>query len=486
MPTLHSLFMIGLCTLLPTHQAATARPDLLAFTRVTVIDGTGTSARPEMTVVIAGNRIRAMGKAGTIPLPARARVVSATGKFMIPGLWDMHVHWYDESSLALFLANGVTGVRIMCGFPLHLQWRRAVADGKLLGPRLVLAGPIVDGTDPVWPDSIRASNLSEGRGAVRSIQNQGYDCVKVYNLLPRSAFFGVTDEARMRGLPVVGHVPFSVSADEASDAGQQSIEHLTGVSFACSSQETRLRQELTAMKDPGEPPTSLLLRFEVQAEDSYDALKAAALFARFAKNGTWQVPTLTVRQSHAALRDPASGRSPLLRYLPSSVRGRWDSRRTATFKKLRPEDFANFKRVFQTQLKLVRDMHRAGVRMLAGTDTGALDCFPGFSLHDELELLVQAGLTPMEALQAATRNPAQFLNQLDDRGTVERGKLADLVLLDANPLNDIRNTRKLRAVVVNGRLLKKADLDALLDAAETAAREKQEPERLPGMNSKYP
>jgi len=400
----------------------------------------------------------------------------------------MHVHWYDEPSLPLFIVNGVTGVRIMCGFPLHLHWRKAISEGTLLGPRMVLAGPIVDGPAPFWPDAIRASNDAEGRSAVRTIKRQGYDCVKVYDFLPRSAYFGVADEARKLGLPLVGHVPFAVSAVEAADAGQYSIEHLSGVSLACSSREAVLRRELAAVPDKEAPGvTGVFLRLEVQAEDSYDETRAAALFEGFVKNGTWHVPTLTVKQSHAMLSDKiTTSSSSRLPYLPSSLKDRWDNRRASTFRNLRAEDYANFKHLFRRHLELVSAMHRAGVRFLAGTDTGALDCYPGFSLHDELALLVRAGLTPMEALQAATRNPAQYLHRLEDLGTVEQGKIADLVLLDANPLDDIRNTTKIHAVVVNGRLLLNADLQALRKQAEVACRKKNEPEKLPGTHSKYP
>jgi imidazolonepropionase-like amidohydrolase len=461
-------------------------PKSLVLTGVTVIDPTGRPAQQGMTVVVAAGRIAALGKPGQVIVPAGARVLDASGKFLIPGLWDMHVHWYDRPSLPLFTVNGITGIRIMCGFPVHLQWRREMAAGKLTGPRLDLAGPIVDGPEPVWPDSLRAANAAEGALAVRTIQNQGYDCVKVYNLLPRSAYFGVAEEARKRGVPLVGHVPFAIDAGQASDAGQKSIEHLSGVSLSCSSREAELRKEMAVALDKhAGPATALSLRFEVQAEDSCDEAKAAALFTRFVKNGTWQVPTLTVRQAHALLKDPTASNKSQLRYLPPSLKARWEKRRAATFKKLGLEDLANFKASLEKQLDLVGKMNRAGVRFLAGTDTGALDCFPGSSLHDELELLVRAGLTPLQALQAATRNPAEYLGRLAELGTVEPGKLADLVLLDADPLADIRNTRKIHAVVVNGRLLSASDLQALLDGVESACRQQQE-EKLPGAFRKYP
>jgi imidazolonepropionase-like amidohydrolase len=468
--------------LLGAGPAAVPHPESVAFTGVTVIDATGRPAQPDMTVLLAAGRIAILGKTGQVAVPVGARVIDASGKYLIPGLWDMHVHWYDRASLPLFLANGVTGIRILCGFPLHLQWRKEVAEGTLAGPRLVLAGPIIDGPEPVWPDSLRAANYAEGELAVRKIKRQGYDCVKVYNLLPRDAFLGVAEAARKQGLPLVGHVPFAVSAAEASDAGQKSIEHLSGVALACSSREAELRKQLAVPTDPG---TAALLRLEVQAEDSYDQEKAAVLFARFVKNGTWQVPTLAVKQAHARLADRNAVAPAQLRYLPPSLKNRWDKRRGATYRKLGAEDFANFRHSLISQLELVGRMHRAKVPFLAGTDTGALDCFPGVSLHDELELLVRAGLTPLEALQTATRNPARYLERPDEQGTVEQGRAADLVLLDANPLDDIRNTRRIHAVVVGGKLFLHDDLQALLDRVEAACRQEQE-EKLPGAFRKYP
>ena len=255
-------------------------------------------------------------------------MVDAPGKFLIPGLWDMHVHWYDERSLPLFTIEGVTGIRIMFGFPLHLDWQRRFAQGKLSGPRLVVAGPAVDGVPAVWPDSIRASTELEGRHAVQAVRQAGYDWVKLYHLLPREAYFGISDEAKRQGLAFGGHVPISITAAEASDAGQKTIEHLYGVALACSSRELELRRELKSQTtSAGVPDIALSLRFEVAAHDSYDDQKAAALFSRFVKNGTWQVPTLTVRQSHALLNGENPTRTFRMQYMPPSLRARWESRR---------------------------------------------------------------------------------------------------------------------------------------------------------------
>ncbi len=444
-----------------------ARP--LVFAHVTVIDMTGAAAKPDMTVVITGDRITEVGKSDKVKLPKDAQVVEAAGKFLIPGLWDMHVHTWDKNYFfPLYIANGITGVRDMFGpVPPIKQWRKEIEDGVTLGPRIVAAGPIVDGPKPVWPGSIGVSNAEEGRKAVTTVKEGGSDFVKVYSLLPRDAYFAIADEAKRQGMVFAGHVPESVSAAEASDAGQKSIEHLTGVLLACSSREDEIRKETQARRLQG--MTALLYAFaQVEALNSFDSKKAERLFARFVKNGTWMSPTLTVLRGIAFIGDADFRNDPRLDYVPAYLRmGLWGPNAFGLSIR-KPEDHANAKRVFQKQLELIGAMKRAGVEFIAGTDTPNPYVFPGFSLHDELAMLVQSGLTPMEALQAATRNAAKYLGKLDSLGTIEKGKFADLVLLDQNPLADIANTKKIRAVALGGRLVDRAAIDEMLAKIEKA------------------
>jgi hypothetical protein len=445
----------------------------LAITHVTVIDATGSAAQPDMTVLTSDGRVAALGRTGQVTIPDIAQVVDAKGKFLIPGLWDMHVHWYTKNYLPLFTANGVTGIRLMFGAPVHLAWRKELAQESLLGPRMVLASRIVDGPKPIWPNSIAVATADEGRRAVATSRKEGYDFVKVYSLLPREAYFAIAAEAKKQSIPFAGHVPLSISAADASDAGQRSIEHLTGVLLGCSSQEEELHKELAEMlKRSSSYDRALVRRVEDKCLNSYDEEKAAALFARFAKNGTWQTPTLTVLRAMAYLDDEKFIKDPRLKYLPPGLRAQWNPKNDFRLKNYTKQDFAQSKVVFKKQLELVGAMRRAGVGMLAGTDVLNPFCFPGFSLHDELELLVKAGLTSMEALQAATLNPAKYLDQPKDFGTIEQGKMADLVLLDADPLTDIRNTRKIAAVVVAGKLLDKEELQKKLADVEAAANKK--------------
>src|SRR5215217_3215120 len=218
------LLILSVLLFAPAQPNHTQAP--IVFTHATSIDVTGQAPKRDMTVVINGDRISAIGD--NISVPAGAQVVDANGKFMIPGLWDMHVHWYLRDTFTLFIANGVTGVRQMFGNSDLLRWRDQIAKGSLLGPRMVVASPIIDGPQPIWPNSIAVRNEDEGRKAVRRVKQWGADFVKVYALLPRDAYFGIADEAKQQGMTFVGHVPNSVSPAEASDAGQKSIEHLTG------------------------------------------------------------------------------------------------------------------------------------------------------------------------------------------------------------------------------------------------------------------
>ena len=454
LPILIALLVVPV--LLLAHPDRTQTPT--ALTHVTVIDVAGGSPRRDTTVVITGDRISAIGDSANTSVPADAKVVDATGKFLVPGLWDMHVHWNVRETLTLFIANGVTSVRQMFGNSDLLRWRDEIAKGSLLGPRMVVASPIIDGPDPVWPNSISVRNDEEGRKAVRRVKQSGADFVKVYSLLPRDAYFGIADEAKQQGITFVGHVPNAVSPAEASDAGQKSIEHLTGILVACSDKEMELRDEMVKAKSPG-----TRARVQATALETYDAKKAADLFARFVKNNTWQCPTLTVLRSIAYLGDENFYRDGRLRYVPRQMERRWRVRIANR------NEGDNAKKVFQKELEIVGAMRKAGVPIIAGTDTGNPFCFPGFSLHEELTFLVIAGLTPIEALRSATLNPAKFFGLEKTLGTIEEGKIADLLLLDANPLEDIRNTQRINAVVSNGRLFDRKALDRMLAEAEIAA-----------------
>lgn len=458
---------------LPALQAPATRQQSFVLTHVTVIDATGAPPQSDMAVVVNGNRIVAVAKTEKIKIPNDAQVVEASGKFLIPGLWDMHVHtlWrnWSETFFSLFIANGITGVRDMFGDLERLKkLRLESAGGKLLSPRIVASGLVVDGPKPIWPGSITAANAAEGRKAVLSLKQRGADFVKVYDLLPREAYFAIADEVKKQGMVFTGHVPIAVSAAEASAMGQKSIEHLNGILLACSSHEQKIRDEIVKARSRSWW-TSVITQADIRtrlkkALDTYSEQKAKALFDCFVQNNTWQCPTLTNWRGVAFIDDGNLTNDARRKYVLSSLKADWHPKKYNRTKDWTPEDFALAKRDFQKALEIVGAMRRAGVKFLAGTDTPTAYCFPGFSLHDELGLLVKAGLTPIEALQAATINPANSL------GAIAKGKIADLVLLEANPLQDIRNTQKIAAVVCNGQLFQKTELQKMLNEVEVAAK----------------
>lgn len=431
-----ALLLIILLPTLLTAQGNRAIPSSsLVFNHVTVIDMTGAQPKPDMTVVIQGSRIITIGKSAKTRFPKNARVIDATGKFLIPGLWDMHVHLgnddFDKSSyLRLFIANGVTGVRIMEGAPEYHLWRKEIESGMLLGPRMVIASQVIGFGD--------LSNISEAaaRDEVRKAKQEGADFIKVHDNFLRRSYFALIDEAKRLNLPVEGHVPTSITAEEASNAGQKSIEHSTGLD-------------------------------EAKSDNSL----AEALIAIFKRNRTWLCPTLIMRSNYASLDDVSFANDPRLKYVKPSWKNRWlnmtkDAVNTA------PAEWSKRREIIRKEKALVGKMQKAGVCFLAGTDAANPYSFVGFGLHDELAMLVEAGLTPMQALQAATLNPAKFFNKLDSLGTIEKGKLADLVLLDASPLENIRNTQRINAVVANGRYFPKEALQQILAEVEAAAKKR--------------
>jgi len=444
------------CTCQNRAQRSAGPDTPIAITHVTVIDATGAPAQSDMTVIISNRTIADVGRSSAVVIPKSVVILDARGKYLIPGLWDMHVHeifgeWIPEDEKitpALFVLNGVTGVRDMGGDlePLK-KWRARIAAGDLLGPRMVISGPMLDGPTPAFPSSAPIKDAADGRRVVDELKAAGADFIKIQSLVPADGYFAAAAEANKQGMTFVGHVPDKVRAVDASNAGQKSIEHLTGTFEACSTVEDEL------MAKPRGPGRGRFL-------STYDPERARKLIALFVKNQTWQVPTLYWERGEWLIERTNQGADPLIKFAPTAWRERtWPMFTREISKGWSTDPVAEREAFFQAELKMVGDMNRAGVPILAGTDTAAgVRVYPGFSLHEELSLLVKAGLNPMQALQSATSNAAKFLD-LADSGTIVPGKRADLVLLDADPLTDIGNTRKIRAVVLNGRYLNRTELD---------------------------
>jgi len=315
------------------------------------------------------------------------------------------------------------------------------------------------------PNFLAIITPEQGWATVDSLKADGSDFIKVYSWLSRDTFLAIAGEANKLKIPFAGHVPFSVPVLEASDAGMKSMEHLHGVVLSCSAREDELRSEM--LKGGANLPGGDRLRLEMdEAAASYDDRKAVPIFAHLAKNKTWQVPTLVVRVPYVQSFDTRVTTDPRLKYIPPSAQQRWTEEAKSS------TDGATKAKTFEKQSQIVGAMQRAGVPILAGTDAAWYQpyTYAGFSLHDELGLLVRAGLTPAQALQSATIDPARFLGRDKDLGSIEKGKLADLVLLDADPLSDISNTQKIKTVIVNGRVLDRKALDSLLTDAENAVK----------------
>jgi imidazolonepropionase-like amidohydrolase len=452
----------------------------LAITNVTVIDVVDGAVHVDQTVLVSGDRIAAVGPSGSTRPAGGGRVVDARGKYLIPGLWDMHVHAARAERAPRFwpllIAHGVTGIREMGSFmDSLLHWRTESRRPDALAPRIAWSAAPIAWTGSVMPpEGVNAVALPDAEAAttrVDDLMQLDFDFIKVGSHgIAREAYFALLARAQQAGIPVIGHVPSSVTAVEASDAGQRSFEHPTDLLMACipGARELAVAHLRAVTEHGGASEAARAAEGRLAgalAISEPDATICGALLDRMAANHTWFTPTLTLYRSET---QPSSfDGDPRLRWVPDAITERWRQSRRLT-----PElEIKLGKRIMDNALRTAALAHRAGVGVLAGTDASDVaNIFAGSSLHDELSMLVDAGLSSLEALQAATVNPARFLGRTDDLGAVQQGKLADLVLLDANPLEDIRNTQKIASVVLNGRFLDRQALDALLAKAVAEAR----------------
>ncbi len=474
--TLLALTVTGL------SSCSTPRNAVLAITHVNVIDATGSPAQPDMTLLIADQRIKWMGPSKSAPTLRGAGILDAAGKFLIPGLADMHVHLTGagepngsrEFIIPLLLANGITTVRDMGGKVQYLRdLRNEIEHGNRLGPQIFFTGPYLDGDPPGYQPAIVVKSATDARNAVDQLTDEGVDFIKTQSRLGRGGYFAISEESKRRHIRFVGHVPDRISALEAAQSGEASIEHLTGILLACSSREDELRRASLAPVPINQTPAMALAReraWRRELLNSYSPAKAESLFRAFVASETWQVPTFPIIV-HLGFVTPKTDllQEPHMLYVPQNVRRIWLQGVHAQLENHSDADFALREEIARHLLDVSGKMQAAGVRIMAGTDIAAPNVFPGWSLHEDLSYLVQAGLTPMQVLQAATRSPAEFLSRLQMQGTIEAGKVADLLLLDANPLVDIHKTQKIRALILRGKLLDRIALDRLLASVEKFA-----------------
>ena len=472
-----SIFLLLLLispSLVFTQEQQTSQPKSLAFTRVTIIDVAAKDPRnalqPNQTVVVTGDRIADVGS--QVRIPDGARVIDASGKYLIPGLWDMDV-LATYTVFPFYVVNGVTGVRDI-GSPRRIEalldLRKRAAEGRVVAPRIVATGRPLDGLFPGRAHHTPVANEAAARQGVVALKESGADFVTVFDMLSREAYLAVADEAKRQGMPFVGSVPMTVNAAEASNAGQRTIQRIPTMLTSCSNRaEEIIRTYADVLRAPTARPQGFRVPWQTLVE-TYDPNRAAALFSVLAKNGTFVTPMLGHWANVHLEFQKDHTNDPRTKYLLPELKQFWASTQ-AQFEK----EFEEFREigpaVTQKLLEMVKGMNSAGVRLLAGSGTpGHPFEWPGFSLHEELEWLVKAGLTPMEAIQAATLNPARYLGKEKELGTVERGKLADLVLLDNNPLEDIRYTRRIAAVLANGKYMGRSELQTMFSELEAAAK----------------
>ncbi len=431
----------------------------MVLTGVSVVDPVTGTSTANQRIIIQGDRIVAVGSA--VRAPAGARVIDARGKFAIPGLWDMHVHFMNTgvTALPLLLAHGVTSVREMGGYIDSTRaWQARMAAGTLAGPRIKTPGPILESprylqgvrmrdsaaggllAPRILPYRIGVADSAAAERAIDSLVRLGVDFVKIRTTASRTAYLGILGAARRAGLRVAGHQPGAVTLPEAVREGQRDIEHAF-----------------------------------IPALSTLTAEQRRSLYGELAAAGLWYTPTLVVSRAVQvsgdsglrALFGPGAERLSLeQRYASPWLLGWWRMQLEERARDTSSAAAEATRRIYASNLQDVRGLQDAGVAILAGTDAGSVLVYPGFGLHEELRLLVEeAKLTPAEALRAATITPARYFGMEAELGSISAGKIADLVLLDADPLTDIRNSRRIFTVVQGGKLLDRAALDALLAEA---------------------
>lgn len=473
-PGLAALFTLGVWW--PLNPVAPARTTTsLAIVNVTIVDVQKARHIPAQTVLIQGNDIAAVGDTVDIKIPRAARVIDGDGDYLLPALWDMHTHVYAISpmlDLPLYIVYGVTNVRdmlscpkpgdpfISCSEDKH-RWTAEAVAGERVGPRIMGSasfmanGPGILDRMPGLPPFFGTATPEEARAFVRHFAEK-VDAIKVYDRIPRESYFALTDEARRLGIDVVGHRPHAVSAIEAA-ANQKSIEHARFILHESFDGSEELRA-LGATQRWHEDRRRML--------DTHDSRKAEAVFAAMAREGTWYVPTHLTRRVDAYADDASVREDPLLRYLHPLMKWQWleDINRTLSDDPS-PGARETYRAFYRRGLELTGAAHRAGVKILAGTDY----IVAGADVHRELEQLVLAGLPPGEALRAATLAPAEYFGVEDRFGSVAAGKVADLLLLQADPLDNIRNTQRIESVVFNGNLYDRRKLDSISDHVRSRA-----------------
>ena len=404
----------------------------------------------DQTVLVQGERIVGLGPRGSTSVPRGATRIDATGRYLIPGLADMHVHLEyieDPAILELFVTHGVTTVRNMDGRPWILEWKRRVASGELTGPRILTAGPLLDGDPPILPDNRVVRSAAEGRDAVLQANADGYDFVKVYTNLSPEAYGGILEAAREAGMVVTGHAPRAVSLDTFLLGGQATIEHVTALGRWIEADDSPFAGRWHWTK----------LHMAVPVSES----RLADVADRIARSGITVVPTL-VQSNRALAPEPALDqwmKDEVMAVISEGGRELWLGSMERATQRMDADDWVFVETGARNRAMAVSVLASRGVPLLVGTDTPSPFVVPGASVHEELGNFVSAGLTPYEALAAATREAARFLGEEGEWGRIAPGLRADLLLLEASPLDDIANTRRIAGTMLKGQWMPREELD---------------------------
>jgi imidazolonepropionase-like amidohydrolase len=409
----------------------------IAFLDVNIVPMDSERILEHQTVIIRDGKINKIGSLQDIKIPENAIQIEGRGRYLMPGLVDMHAHVEHEDALILFLANGVTTVRNMWGFSKHLTWKKKIIDGELKGPSIYTAGSLFDGSPGIWDGSIVLEKPEEAEQFVIDQKEKGYDFIKVY-YLQKEPFNALLAAARKHNIPVIGHVSDAVGLEGILTSGQYSIEHLDGYWMSLESDNSPFRDKFDYH--------SYIMKWNY-----IDETKMPAAAALTKSSSIWNCPTLIVYQRNAS---PAEADSfyalPEMKYMDPVSLASWDPTKYFATKDLTDEEWKAEGKMFSILMKFTGHLHKAGAKLLLGSDTPNPFVVPGFSIHRELQNFIETGMSPYEAIKTGTYNAAECLGELDKFGTIQIGKQADLILLKDNPLEDVANITRRCGVMVRG------------------------------------